>query len=50
MSVAGSGESTEGVRLDELVAELRGRVDVIGDAATQVRGGGATRLAGRRAG
>jgi UDP-N-acetylmuramoyl-L-alanyl-D-glutamate--2,6-diaminopimelate ligase len=38
MSVAGSGESTEGVRLDELVAELRGRVEVVGDATTPVRG------------
>jgi UDP-N-acetylmuramoyl-L-alanyl-D-glutamate--2,6-diaminopimelate ligase len=38
MSVADGGGAMEGVRLDELVAELRGRVELLGDGATRVRG------------
>jgi UDP-N-acetylmuramoyl-L-alanyl-D-glutamate--2,6-diaminopimelate ligase len=36
MSVASGGDP--GVRLDELAAELRGRVEVVGDATSRVRG------------
>lgn len=38
MSVASAGDASEGVRLSELVVELRGRVEVVGDATTRVRG------------
>jgi UDP-N-acetylmuramoyl-L-alanyl-D-glutamate--2,6-diaminopimelate ligase len=38
MSVGGTGGTGEGVRLDALVAELRGRVELHGDGATRVGG------------